>query len=231
MTAVTLMASFCPATQFDAFKGDHDQFIDRLVVSSQKKLVDDSLLQERALVPFFEPSDSVNTSFEPLERRAQKAPFPQPHHGLKRNAGERSSASLSSSPKKEITLSAAKQRRGTKSPTAPMRGSSSDSESSATALRPSASGTFEVPSPARGNNRKHNRQTDAQPRRSPSPPHKREHLPSVDALAATLTPVSKYGPGKFAGPAFCNSPTPDSLPIPTLLMQQAADSLRARLSL
>ncbi|GAB4814146.1 hypothetical protein N2152v2_001192 [Parachlorella kessleri] len=234
-----MACSFCPGPQ-QQFKGDHELLVDRLVVASQKKQVDDSLLQERVLVPFFEPSDLSKTTFEPLERRSRRSPPPaQQHHGLKRNAGERSGGSLSSSPKKENHL--AKQRRsGAKAvPAAIGRRAAyhSDSELSSTTnlMRTfstvSDGQTKPANSPARGQ-RKHARQhaesvptaaAAVLPRRSPSPPHKREHLPS--------SPMGQYG--KFAGPSFCNSPTPDSLPIPTttLLMQQAADSIRSRLTL
>lgn len=237
-----MACTFCPGPQ--QFKGDHELLVDRLVVASQKKQVDDSLLQERVLVPFFEPSDMSHTTFEPLERRSRKSPPPaaQQHLGLKRNAGERSGASLSSSPKKENHL--AKQRRSGAKPVPAAAGRRaayhSDSELSSTTnlMRTfstvSDGQTKPVNSPARGQ-RKHARQhadslpaasAAGLPRRSASPPHKREHLPN--------SPMGQYGlAGKFAGPSFCNSPTPDSLPIPTttLLMQQAVDSIRSRLTL
>lgn len=56
-----------------------------------------------------------------------------------------------------------------------------------------------------------------------SPPRKRQ-----EQLSNSGPPPD---PSKFAGPAFTNSPMPDTLPIPTtsLLMHQAADQLRSGL--
>lgn len=62
---------------------------------------------------------------------------------------------------------------------------------------------------------------------------------SAAASSVLRTPGSKGSaprapfPMKFAGPAFTNSPTPDCLPIPTssLLLAEAAESLRSRLTL
>lgn len=214
--------AFCPPAQLDAFKGDHELMVDRLVVASKKKHVDDSLLQERALVPFFESADPSYSSFEPLERRIRSTH----QHGLKRGAGERSGASLASggsTPKKDnLAAQPAKHRRGGKQ--AP-----SDSEASSVTVARTGSSSSEATSPSRGQ-RKHGRVPEAHPasapgsqgRRSPSPPHKRS-----EQLSAVIDA------GKYAGPAFCNSPTPDCLPIPStnFLMTEAAASLCSQLTL
>ncbi len=141
-----------------------------------------------------ETADLVMPPFQPLLtfvlltfcRRAHTSAPQQMQHGLKRNAGERSGANLAGSPpKKENQLHLAKQRRGNK---ASSQGAASgrrpayhsDSEvSSASSARAAAEPAKSAPSPAHGQ-RKHTRTADSpavsgQGRRSPSPPHKREH--------------------------------------------------------
>ncbi len=58
-----------------------------------------------------------------------------------------------------------------------------------------------------------------------------EHAEYVVSLATPPRVAAELPAVRFAGPAYTNSPTPDSLPIPTssLLAQHAAESLRSRL--
>lgn len=223
------MASFHPGFQSsaqDAFKGDHELFLDRLVVSSQKKHVEDKQLLERQLVPFFESSNSSKASYEPLERVARKS-LPAHGHGLKRNAGERSGNNLASTPsKKDPQTRQGKHRRGAKSQGVKPQGpqANSDSEvSTSTFVRIGSSDS--ASSPLRPQQKHTPTATLGDMGMASSPPsplNSEEHCSSLNA---------DYN--KFAGPAFCNSPTPDCLPIPTtsLLMQEAADSLQSQLML
>lgn len=111
-----------------------------------------------------------------------------------------------------------------------------------------------VPAGAQAHGKKHQRertaapvassvivaQRQSPPRRRPEPASVMHQLVAASSAAAGAplrTPGSKGGkpsvPTKFAGPAFTNSPTPDCLPLPTssLLLAEAADGLRARLTL
>ncbi|KAL4856438.1 hypothetical protein ACK3TF_003234 [Chlorella vulgaris] len=137
--------------------------------------------------------------------------------------------------------------------------SGSDTEMSSIPARKSR--VLAAPAPARKHSRDASATTTAASRAAaasssgaqratPPPPSKRpsSNQASLDmrqlaaasaAAAASLRTPGKSGartppcPSKFAGPAFTNSPTPDCLPLPTstLLFQDAADSLRSRLTL
>jgi hypothetical protein len=238
--------------QVHTFKGDQPHLLDKLIAASLRKEVQPETLKERTLVPFFDSEEASDTTFQPLQpsRRSPTKPAAvlpgKGGHGLKRHAHERSSPQLAGSPpNKEAELVKARhQRRGKQAASA---GSGSDTDAS-TARKPRASG------PANG--RKH--QLDGAPRsaapgggsaqrQSPqrkSPDHNADldmvQLAAASAAAATSlrTPgkapsLASLLPSKFAGPAFTNSPTPDCLPIPTssLLLQEAADGLRSRLTL
>ncbi|PRW39162.1 hypothetical protein C2E21_6994 [Chlorella sorokiniana] len=217
-----------------SFKGDHDMLVDRLIAASQRKEVAMDSLQERHLVPFFDSSEASATSYQALQpgRRASK-PVPVPAHGLKR--AERSSGHLAGSPpKKEAeVLQARHQRR-------PARPASSGSSAASGA----ASDTEMSSPPPQQRKPRQGKKGKAAPASATAgaqraSPARRRADPVAD-LAALRSPAGRASgakaapaPSKFAGPAFTNSPTPDCLPIPTssLLLQEAADGLRSRLTL
>ena len=84
-------------------------------------------------------------------------------------------------------------------------------------------------------------QRQSPPRKRPEPAIDMRQLAATAAAGAALLrtpggakPAPRAAlPTKFAGPAFTNSPTPDCLPIPTssLLLAEAAEGLRSRLTL
>lgn len=225
-----------------SFKGDQASHLDQLIASSQIKPGDVQPDQERALVPFFDSSESTNTDFEPLQGR--RAAPPPAHHGLKRGAGERSAADLPSTAaaKKKENKQQAQQRAAAAAivPRAPAP--------EAPPHQPRAAGAKAVrfAEPAAP------RQAAQQPPAARTSKHQRKD--SGKNLLALLTggqganaPTGQQQPGhvtpppqrkrpemqRFAGPAFSNSPVPESLPFPTpgLLMSEAAESLRSRLTL
>lgn len=227
-----------------SFKGDHDMLVDRLIAASQRKEVAMDSLQERQLVPFFDSSEASATSFQALQpgRRASK-PVAVPAHGLKRV--ERSSGHLAGSPpKKEAeVLQARHQRRAPRPATSgssASSGAASDTEMSSPApqqRKPRGQGKKSKAAPAAGAQRA----SPTRRRADPVADLAALSAASVAAGAALRSPAGRApsgakaapAPYKFAGPAFTNSPTPDCLPIPTssLLLQEAADGLRSRLTL
>ncbi|EFN54092.1 hypothetical protein CHLNCDRAFT_136216 [Chlorella variabilis] len=239
-----------------SFKGDQAHLLDKLIAASQRKEVPTEALKERTLVPFFDSSDASATSFQSLQagrRPAATKPLTVPkqpqaalQHGLKRHAHERSSAHLASSPpKKEAEVVQAKHQRGKPAASAASSGgkgaaagSSSDTEaSSARKPRPASGKKHQREVAARAAAPSGGSQRASPPRKRPE--HAATHARAPAAASALRTPAkgTKAAPAapssKFAGPAFTNSPTPDSLPIPTssLLLQEAADGLRSRLTL
>jgi hypothetical protein len=194
----------------------------------------------QALQPATSPARRAAST--PIAAAKAAAPYGgQPAHGLKRHAHERSGANLAGSPpRKETELIQAKhQRRSGKT------ASNSGGKGASAASSDSETTSVRKPRGAPGSAKKHQREASgvAAPGSSTSqrqsPLRKRpEGAAPVDmhtlaaasaaASASLRTPpkpaVKAAHPGlpsKFAGPAFTNSPTPDSLPIPTssLLLQ------------
>lgn len=217
-------------------------------------------LQERALVPFFDSSEEAGaTSFkalQPLRRGSATKPVAVPG-GLKRHAHDRSSSHLAGSPsrKEGEVLQAKHARRGSKASSSSSSGGRGSVDGSDVEM---SSPPAQQRKPRSGN--KHQRDSSTAKLMAPasaapsgqrqSPPRKRpEPALTMRALAAASASAGAAlrSPGgvpkapvprspaanKFAGPAFTNSPTPDCLPIPTssLLLAEAADGLRARLTL
>lgn len=244
-----------------SFKGDNDMLVDRLIAASARKEVATDSLVERALVPFFDSSDAGGAAtfqaLQPGRRGAATKPVAVPG-GLKRHAHDRSSSHLAGSPpRKEGEVMQAKHaRRGSK----PSSSASSGGRASVDGSDVEMSSPPAQQRKPRSGGKKHQRDSGAAkpappasaapPAQRQSPPRKRpEPVLSMRALAAASAsagaalrspgggpkPTAPRGPAptKFAGPAFTNSPTPDCLPIPTssLLLAEAADGLRARLSL
>lgn len=246
-----------------SFKGDDATLLDRLILASQIPTATPSSLQERILVPYFDSSDSAACSFAIMQQQAgsRHGAKPLTVPGLKRHAHERSTANLSGSPpKKENEVvqakhlrqrgaAAAKQAASASTTTTVVTGSKgggnsgsgSDSEMTSApqhAQRKARSGkaaTATTPQPQAGR-----KQGNKQAAATATADMRQLSAASVAAGAALRTPgSSNKGRGgspavyKFAGPAFTNSPMPDSLPIPTssLLFQEAAEGLCARLTL
>ncbi|KAL4440315.1 hypothetical protein ABPG75_003316 [Micractinium tetrahymenae] len=241
-----------------SFKGDNDMLVDRLIAASARKEVATESLVERALVPFFDSSDASAASFQALQpgrRGAASKPVPVPG-GLKRHAHDRSSLHLAGSPprKEGEVLQAKHARRGSKPSSSASSGGRSGGDSDVEMASPPAQQRK-----PRSGGKKHQRDGGAAKPAAPAPagpsgqrqsPLRKRPEPALDmralaaasaaAGAALRTPggapkaASRWpAPAKFAGPAFTNSPTPDCLPIPTssLLLAEAADGLRARLTL
>ncbi len=211
-------------------------------------------------MPFFDSSDASTASFQALQpgrRGAATKPVAVPG-GLKRHAHDRSSSHLAASPprKEGEVLQAKHARRGSK-PSSP---ASSGSRASIDGSDVEMSSPPAQQRKLRSGGKKHQRDGGAAKPAPPatatpsgqrqSPPRKRsEPAHTMRALAAASDSAGAAlrspgggprvaaprgsAPTKFAGPAFTNSPTPDCLPIPTssLLLAEAADGLRARLSL
>lgn len=241
-----------------SFKGDDAKLLDKLILASQIPTATPASLQERTLVPYFDSSDSADSSFAMLQRqpggRHGAKPLAVPAHGagLKRHAHERSSAHLSGSPPKkenEVVQAkhqrqrAAKQAASASTTTAGGKGSGSgsDSEMSSAPQQRKARGAKggaapQAQAPQQPQGKKQGKQVAAA---AAATADMRQLAAASSAAGAALrTPGSGKGAGKglplkFAGPAFTNSPMPDSLPIPTssLLLQEAAEGLRSRLTL
>lgn len=161
----------------------------RLLAACQKKDASDMLTKERALVPFFDVSETQQSSvFEPLQQKAR-------HGKTHRNVESESQQSGKAVLKKENAANqSSKQRKGSKK---------NNSTSTVDALSKQEE----------KQQRKHHRDPSYRnlgtaTARPPSPPRKRAE---VEHAVSTPQPP----PSRFAGPAFTISPGPDALPIPT----------------
>lgn len=179
-------------------------------------------LRERALVPYFDAGDASGPpSGAPLQKRLgpRKGLASHPIDALADSLGAgqaqpRGARGAAGSPPKENQAQPGgkqKKRGGAKQPQA-------------------------QPQEA-GSSRKHHRDPSAKnlpglaaaPPAAP-PPRKRQEQGGVDTPPQ---PAGLKPSARFAGPAFTNSPMPDTLPIPTtgLLMHQAAERMQASLML
>ena len=173
-------------------------------------------------MPFQFDDDVPMPAAGPLERRgASKAQAIPAHHGLKRVSSGSAGSLSSSPPKKEAERQQGQHLRKPASPATSADGRKHRRDPSAKNL-PQLAATA---SSARALPAKAAAQAAAASALKP-----RAVVRPVNS-AASLTPVRVSTPpapnplsgSKFAGPAFTNSPTPDSLPIPTssLLMAEA----------
>lgn len=243
-----------------SFKGDQDGHVEQLIVASMNKQIHDHELRDRPLVPFFD-GIGADTSFEPLQKRAHphksasqaisngKHTASFDHHGLKRSVNDRSNAHLTdgsgSPPKKENQVVKAKHRRNKggagattsngmpATPGAPKH-SKSAAKNAAALASDHTNGTHSDGELSAHTASKGAKQRDGGKPPRPAPSKSSAHL-DVHSTSADGTPSKGNGfrTTKFAGPAFTNSPMPDSLPIPTtsLLLQEAAERMRSRLLL
>ena len=226
-----------------SFKGDQESHLNDLILASQKKQVDDVVLKERALVPFFDAPVDAGT-LQPLQGKAAHKKLPQQQQVMTNNKPRKANAKPASGSPKAVAVedafpAAAKQ---------PKKGK----KAAATKQQTTSEGQHQH------QGRKHNR--DPSYRHLPSlasaaslgpsvsssgrqsPPRKRQEQHFYDSVSSAEQFANQHQPHqhrqsmvpKFAGPAFTNSPMPDTLPIPTtslLLMHEAADRMAAGLML
>ena len=212
-----------------SFKGDQDSHLDGLIVASQKKQIDDFSLKDRALVPFFDSPVEASV-LQPLQGKPAHKKSHQDNvqvHSQRKANGKPATSPVQVEDSGFVN---AKQRKG-------------KGNKNASSPKQMQIAAAEVVSNA---GRKHHR--DPSYRNLPSlavhahsgptvsgrqsPPRKRQEYNTHDS-ATSMGPIAPAAV-KFAGPAFTNSPMPDSLPIPTtslLRMHEAADRLAAGLML
>ena len=241
-----------PLRQTSSFKGDKEMHLDKLIQASQRKVVDDFSLSERQLVPFFDGSMAKidEAHCQPLQQRSHLGvkhtngatpPSKNIKHsnshstpiasGAQRKRGDRTEKknqeALNGNVKQNVKAENTNANSNTNSTPHSTRKSkgkkSTNGESTVVPSQQRAAGL-----------RKHNRDSsqkqlqiseDVPLARSP---RVKRHV--VDAISELSTVSS----ARFAGPAFVNSPTPDSLPIPTtslLALHETVDRIQAGLVL
>ena len=217
-----------------SFKGDQDSHLNDLIVASQTKQVDNVLLKERHLVPFFD-TQVEPAALQPLQKKKGISNQHQQHqhdttasNKKQRKPNTKSAghvaiedsslaAALPPKPRKggknNKTVTAVKQVNDTAQHHNQSRKHHREpSSKNLSGLALPGGGTIPAPVPATSGRQ--------------SPPRKRQEQNFYDSTASM--------PAKFAGPAFTNSPMPDDLPIPTtslLLMHEAADRMAQGLML
>jgi Proline-rich nuclear receptor coactivator motif len=224
-----------------SFKGDQDSHLNDLIVASQTKQIDNVVLKERRLVPFYD-SHVAPAALQPLQGSKKKGISNQHqqhqhdnHHTNTGNKQRRTNSSKAAAVDDAGMASAI--------PKPPPRKNNKNSKTATAAKQANDANT-------QHQSRKHHRDPSSKhlpglalpgggtipasassapvPATSgrQSPPRKRQEQ-NFFATASSM-------PAKFAGPAFTNSPMPDDLPIPTtslLLMHEAADRMAQGLML
>eukprot|EP00887_Chlorella_sp_A99_P002418 scaffold10.g2418.t1 len=213
-----------------SFKGDTDLLVDSLIAASRKREVSDADLKERALVPFQFDSDvpppAAAKALEALRRRGAAA-VPA-GAGVKRGA-ERSASHLAASPPRKES----ERQQGRHAPRKPASSASSAGSAPSSGAGkhagnrkhhrdpsvkslPALAATAGAGDGTPGRQSPPRKRAEATPSAAPHAAAPRRFASSSGGKAATVAaptaPAS--APGKFAGPAFFNSPTPDQLPLP-----------------
>ena len=215
------------------------------------------------MVPFQFDADPSTTAKGTLEapRRSRKPaaipsatiPIPQPKQHVSGKRGGSATQLSTSPPKKESERAQGRHKKSASppassgvSPPAGAKGRKHHRDPSTKSL-PSLAATASVPGlqqSGRASPPRKRAETAPQPTSKPAVSGRRKGdsarelhggiTPAEPALAQQQAALAhSTSASRFAGPAFTNSPTPDSLPLPTssLLLAQAAEHLGARLQL
>jgi hypothetical protein len=210
-----------------SFKGDQDSHLNDLIVASQTKQIDNVVLKERHLVPFFD-THVEPAALQPLQGSKKKGSnqHQQHQHGntqystqCNTNANNKQqrkpktvvddagmASAIPKPPRKGGKKAAAKQATDDAAQHQSRKHHRDPSSKHLPGLALPGGGT--IPAPPSTSERRQ------------SPPRKRQEQNFYDTASSM--------PAKFAGPAFTNSPMPDDLPLPTtslLLMNEAADRM------
>lgn len=237
-----------------SFKGDKEMHLDKLIQASQRKVVNDFSLSERQLVPYFDGSMAKidEAHCQPLQQRS--------HLGAKHtNAGATppsKNSKQSNSHSTPITSGGAQRKRGDRMEKKNQEALNSNVKQNAKAENTNSNANANstphstrkskgkkstngestvVPAQQRAAGlRKHNRDpSQKQLQISEDVPLARSPRVKRHVVDAINEP-STVSAARFAGPAFVNSPTPDSLPIPTtslLALYETVDRIQAGLVL
>lgn len=235
-----------------SFKGDKETHLDKLIHASQKKMVDDIQLSERQLIPYFDEAmaEIDEARCQPLQLQQRR----KSQHQMK--AATPQTGKVHSTP-----VDNAQRKRGDRTDKKHQEGLNSKVKAENTNNNVSPNSTRKAKGKKATNGdslhpqqkaglRKHHRDPSQKQLHTfsadgPSavvqsnlshatPPRVKRHVVNEANEANESSGSAALGTARFAGPAFVNSPTPESLPIPTgslLALHETVDKIQAGLVL
>lgn len=229
--------SFSLQRHTSSFKGDQDSHLNDLVVASQTKQIDDVVLKERHLVPFFD-THVEPAALQPLQGSKKKGSNQHQQHQhdtqytsnkqhQQRRPNVKTAANVDDAGMASAIPKPPPRKGGKNNKTAAKQANDTAQHESRKHHRdPSSKHLPGLALPGGGAIPASSSPSAPATSGRQSPPRKRQEQNFYDTASSL--------PAKFAGPAFTNSPMPDDLPIPTtslLLMHEAADRMAQGLML